>query len=123
MDLTVKTETIGADDQRWLASAHGAESTFTAEVTIGATEAGKYGDVLPSGALIGAGGVVDPDGSNNTDEAIGFSITAIDISRGQGTYAVAVMWHGRVDEAARVAKGFDALDGGQKADLPHIKFV
>lgn len=115
MDLTVTKTTFTGDDQRWLASAHGTNSADTVKITVSSGNVTTYGQTLPSGALLCADGTIDPDGSTKT--ADGFLLAPIDISRGAGTYAGALLRHGQVNDAARVSKGLTALTSGQKTSL------
>lgn len=121
MDLNVTTETFASDDQRWLASAHGTDTADSVKITIGSTEVSAYGDTLPSGVPLNDDGTVDPTGSTassgNKKEVEGFLLAPIDISRGAGTYAGAMIRHGQINDAARVAKGLDALTAEQKTSL------
>ena len=115
MDLTFSKTTFLGDDQRWLGSAHGTDSADTVKVTVSSGNVTTYGQTLPSGTLLNVDGTIDPDGSAKSCD--GFTLTPIDISRGAGTYAAAILRHGQVNDAMRVAKGFTALTSGQKTSL------
>ena len=121
MDLSPTTKTLTGDDQRWLGSAHGTNSADSVKITITNTEVSSYGNTLPSGVPLNDDGTVDPTGSTaatgNKKEVEGFLLTPIDISRGAGTYAGALLRHGQVNDAARVTKGLDALTAAQKTSL------
>lgn len=115
MDLNTRTTTITGGDKRWLASAHGTDSADSVVITITGGDVTKYGKTLPSGVLLNRDGTVDPDG--DSDDVHGLLLDRIDITRGAGTYSGALLWHGQVDEAKRVAKGLDALTGDQKTSI------
>lgn len=121
MDLTVRNTTYGADDQTWLASAHGTDSADSVKITITGTEVTTYGTVLPSGVPLNDDGTVDATGSTaasgNKKEVEGFLLAPIDISRGAGTYSGAMIRHGQINDAARVAKGLVALTAAQKTSI------
>lgn len=121
MDLTPSTKTYAADDLRWLASEHGMNTADSVKITITGTEVTTYGTTLPSGVPMNDDGTVDATGSTaasgNKKEVDGFPLSAIDISRGAGTYSGALIRHGQINDAARVTKGLTALTAAQKTSL------
>lgn len=121
MDLTPSTKTYAADDLRWLGSAHGTDAADSIPVTVTSAEVTAYGTTLPSGVPMNDDGTVDATGSTaatgNKKEVDGFLLSAIDISRGAGTYSGALLRHGQINDAARVTKGLTALTAAQKTSL------
>ena len=85
------------------------------KITVAGGDVTTYGTVLPSGVPLNVDGTINPNG---TGKAVhGFLVSAIDISRGAGTYAGALLRHGQISDAARVAKGLVALTNDQKTSL------
>lgn len=104
MKLSPLIEAFGADDQRWLMSSDGTDSANTATLNVTSTD---VGNVIPSGTVVGR------DGEINGDDVEGFLLIPIAANRGTGDYKVPVLVDGQVNDAARVAKGLDALSSDQ----------
>lgn len=124
MDLTLKTETFGQDDQSWLASAEGTDrartitldlSTFTANTHYpdGYIKSG-YALKLLSGGKYGLFTVGDED----TEKIAGHLLTAVRVPSGATKVAGALHWHG----AVRVAKLPHTVDAAGQATAKQISY-
>lgn len=109
------TETYAGDDKRWLASAHGTDTAESVPVTVTSGDVTTHGKTLPSGVPMNRDGTVDADGDDT--DVHGLLLNQLDISAGPGTYTGAMLWHGKVSDAGRVAKGLTALTGDQKDSI------
>ncbi|MEW2578350.1 head decoration protein [Streptomyces syringium] len=122
MELTLKTESWGQDDQSWLASAHGTDtarsitldtSTFTSGTHY---PAGHFPSGLPLGKITATGkyGPYNNAASDGTEVLAGFLFTAVKAPSvntidPQG----ALLWHGAVLDAKLPI----AVDSNGKADV------
>lgn len=105
MDLSLKTETFGQDDQSWLASEHGTSNARTLTLKISTLTAGTHYPTghLPSGVAVGIitatgkAGLYNNAASDGTQNLVGFVLTAQKI--GTADVVVPVMTHGAVIEA------------------------
>jgi len=149
MDLTLTTETFSQDDQRWLASDHGADTGRTVTLDVSKfTQADHYPDgYLKSGIVIakyasGKYGPYNPgaatgDGSNagatGTDGVVnvGILFAAVKVKSGTATPAGSMLKHCFVDRSHLpvtdvTKKGSPSVDNATTtyaADLPHVVFV
>ncbi|QLF84146.1 capsid decoration protein [Gordonia phage Pytheas] len=102
MDLTLRTETIGAGDQSWLGSAHGTDACRTVTINRSAlTKATHFPDGrLKSGfALALVSGKYVPynsAGSGGTEVLAGFLFTDQAVRDGGGDIVAPLFDHGRV---------------------------
>ncbi|QJU54342.1 head decoration protein [Herbiconiux sp. KACC 21604] len=127
MDLSLKTETFGQEDQTWLDSAHGTDAarSVTIDITKGFT-AGTHWPAghLPSGTKLGkvtaSGkyGLYDDAATDGRQTLVGFTLTAQKI--GTGDVIAPLFDHGRVNES----KLPFTVDAAGKADVAgRIQFV
>jgi len=125
MDLTLKTETFGQDDQSWLASAHGTDTARTITIDLTTfTPSTHYPDgYLKSGyalKLISGNKYALFSAGDHDDEVIaGHLLTAVRVPVGATKVAGALLWHGAV-RAAKLPHTVNAL--GQ-ATAKHISYV
>ncbi len=111
MDLTIKTETFGGDDQSWLGSAHG--NDMGRSITL-ATSAFTSGTHYPNGFFMsgiplakytsggnaGKWGPYTPGATDGTQTFVGHLLAAVPAPRVAGSDVQgALMDHGRVVEA------------------------
>lgn len=122
MDLSVRTETYGQDDQSWLGSAHGTDAARTITLDVSAFTAGThYPDgFFPSGLPLGkitASGLYGPynnGASDGTEVLAGFLFTAVKAPATTTTdVAGALLEHGRVVESRLPI----AVDAAGKSDV------
>ena len=109
MDLSLVTETYGAEDQRWIGSAHG--TTATRPITLDSAlfdsddhkRHGWYPSGLPVGRVNGSGlyGPYDPDADDGTEVLAGFLLTSVPGPKQDGNPVGAALFeHGKVNTAA-----------------------
>ena len=109
MDLSLKTETFGGDNQSWLDSAHGQDAATSITIVSGAaggfTPATHYATgTLPSGTPLGkinaSGkyGLYNGAASDGRETLVGFLLTAQKI--GTSDIVAPLLRHGRVNRAA-----------------------
>lgn len=129
MDLSLKTETFGADDQSWLGSEHGTQatesvtldtSTFTANTHY---PQGFFKSGIPLGRITASGkfGPYDNAASDGRQTLVGFLFAAVKAPAVNTVdVAGAMLVHGKVRES-RLPLG--AVDAAGKADVPLIRFI
>lgn len=131
MDLSVTVETIGADDQRWLGSAHGTSSGDPVVIDASYFTANTHypNGFLPSGTCLAkhaTSGRYGPytTGDTNLGTAAGFLLTPTQVKSGTATPSGALMWHGEVVAAnLPFTSGAGSIDSTGKGQLPLVKFV
>lgn len=99
MDLTLKTETFGQDDQSWLASAEGTDRARTITLDLSTFVAGDYADgYLKSGWTLRllASGKYGKRSNGDTEGIAGHLLTATRVPAGATKVAAALLWHGAV---------------------------
>lgn len=102
MDLTIKRETFGQDDQSWLGSAHGTQSTQTITLDVSTFTAGTH---YPQGWLKSGLPLQKLAGGKyglwvTTKELAGFLFTQVKAPANTATpVGAALHEHGRVIEA------------------------
>ena len=121
MDLTLKTETFGQDDQSWLASAEGTDRARTITLDLSTFDENDdypdgyiksgYALKLLSGGKYGLFSV----GDEATDVIAGHLLTAVRVPSGATKVAGALLWHGAVI-ASKLPHTTDA-DGRATAQL------
>lgn len=121
MDISVRSETFGGDDQSWLGSAHGTSSgrTVTLSKAAGFVAGTHYPNgYLPSGTKLGritaSGkyGLYDDAASDGRQTLAGFLLTPVSVTAGADLVA-ALFEHGAVVEANLPF----AIDANGKADV------
>lgn len=129
MDLSLKTETFGADDQSWLDSAHGQDAAISITIVPGAGGGFTAGTHYPTGHLpsgtklgkitaSGKYGLYDDAAGDGRNTLVGFLLTAQKI--GTGDVVAPLLVHGRINEAALPF----TIDAAGKADVAgRIQFV
>lgn len=127
MDLSIKTETFGQDDQSWLDSAHGTDAAISGTIDIAAGfTAGTHWPLghLPSGTKLGKVtatgkyGLYDDAASDGRQTLVGFLFTGQKI--GSGPVVAPILVHGRVNEARLPF----TIDAAAKVDVAgRIQFV
>ena len=110
MDLSVRTDAVGADDQSWMGSRHGtnnartvtlAKASFTANTHYPAgyirsgTPLGKY----TSGGNAGLYGPYTSGATDGTQTLAGFLLTPVSVTSGTGNLVAPLFDHGRVIDA------------------------
>lgn len=122
MDLSVKTETFGDDDQRWVGSAHGVDMARSITLDTSAfTAATHYPDGYirsgtPLGRVTATGlyGPYTPAAADGTDVLAGFLLTPVKPGASATTdVGGALFEHGRVVEANLPI----AIDANGKTDV------
>lgn len=128
MDLDLRTETFTpGEDQSWLGSAHGTESTES--ITLDASAfIGTFTDgIIPSGVVLGkitATGLYGPHDSDNadgTEVAVGLLFTTIDTKEGDVDSPAALFTHGKVKVDNLPTD--HGLDVAAAAQMEHIRFI
>lgn len=105
MDLSLVTETYGAEDQRWLGSAHG--TTATRPITLDSAlfdtadhyRFGWFPSGLPVGRINASGlyGPYDPDATDGRQVLAGFLLTSVPGPKAPGNPVGAALFeHGKV---------------------------
>lgn len=129
MDLGLRTETFGVDDQSWLGSEHGTQatepvtldtSTFTAGTHY---PAGYFKSGIPLGKITASGkyGPYNGAGSDGTETLVGFLFAAVKAPTDTAVdVAGAMLTHGKV-RASRLPVSVDAA--GQTDVAGSIRFV
>jgi hypothetical protein len=110
MDLSVRTDAIGADDQSWMGSRHGTNNARTVTLAKAAftgathypqgfirsgTPLGKYA----SGPNTGLYGPYTSGATDGTQTLAGFLLTPQSVTTGTGNIVAPLMDHGRVVDA------------------------
>jgi hypothetical protein len=110
MDLTVRTDVIGTDDQSWMGSRHGTNNARTVTLAKAAFTSGTHypqgflrsGTPLAkytSGANTGLYGPYTPGATDGTQTFVGHLLTPCSVTTGAGNLIAPLMDHGRVIEA------------------------
>lgn len=124
MDLSLKTETFGQDDQSWLASAEGTDRARTITLDLSTfTPATHYPDgYLKSGyalkLLSGGKYGLFSVGNEATEKIAGHLLTAVRIPSGATKVAGALLWHG----AVRTAKLPHTVNAAGQATAGQISY-
>ncbi|WP_409186484.1 head decoration protein [Amycolatopsis sp. VS8301801F10] len=127
MDLSIKTEAFQQDDQSWLGSAHGTESTRTITLDVSKFTAGTHypNGYIPSGTALGlitASSKYGPYDDTQTDgrqTLVGHLFTGVKVPASTSTPVGAALYeHGRVRTAKLpFSSGAGAVDANGKADV------
>lgn len=129
MDLSLKTETFGGDNQSWLDSAHGQDAATSVTIVPGAaggfTPATHYPTgTLPSGTPLGKitatgkYGLYDDAATDGRQTLVGFLLVGQKI--GTAGVIAPLLRHGRINAAALPF----AIDAAARADVAgRIDFV
>lgn len=127
MDLSIKTETFGQDDQSWLDSAHGTDAAISGTIDIAAGftagthwPTGHLASGTPLGRVTASGklGLYSDAASDGRQTLVGHLLTAQKI--GTGPVVAPVLVHGRINEA----KLPFAIDAAAKVDVAgRIQYV
>lgn len=104
MDLSLKREVYGAEDQSWLASEHGTDAarTITLDTTLIPDSMLRFGWVpsgLPVGEITASGlyGPYDPDATDGRGTLAGFLLSSLPGPKTPGNpIAGALLEHGKV---------------------------
>ena len=97
MDLTIKTETFGQDDQSWIASAHGTASARPINLDIASFATFYPEGYLKSGYALKKSGTRYALWKNgDTDPIEGHLFTSVKVPAGATVVGAALMWHGAV---------------------------
>ncbi|WP_280381055.1 potassium transporter [Nocardia wallacei] len=99
MHINPKTETFGADDQSWLASAEGTDRARTITLDMSTFAAGDYSaGYLKSGWTLRklASGLYGKRSDGDTEGIAGHLLTAVAIPSGETKIGAALLWHGAV---------------------------
>lgn len=129
MELSLKTETFGADDQSWLGSEHGTQATESVTLDTSAfTEATHYPDGyfksgIPLGLITASGKYGPYDGAavDGTETLVGFLFAAVKApSVNTVDVAGAMLTHGKV-RSSRLPVAVDAA--GQADVSGAIRFI
>lgn len=130
MDLSLRTETFGQDDQSWLGSAHGTEAARSITLDVSTfTPATHYPDGylksgLPLGKITASGkyGLYATGASDGRQTMVGVLFTAVKVgSANTVPVSGAMLLHCIVVESKLPAPGVDA--GGKTAVAGRIIFV
>ena len=122
MDLSVRTETFGQDDQSWLGSAHGTNAGRTITLDTSAFTAGTHYpngyflSGIPLGKITASGkyGPYNDAAVDGTETLVGLLLTAVPAPSATTTdVAGALFDHGRVVEANLPI----AIDAAGKTDV------
>jgi hypothetical protein len=129
MDLSIRSETFGADDQTWLGSAHGTSSARSITLDTSAFTAGThypdgfFKSGLPLGKITATGKYAPYSNaaSDGTETLVGFLLSPIKAPAATTTDVVgALLIHGIIVEAKLPV----AVDSAGKADVAgRITFV
>ena len=129
MDLSIKTETFGQDDQSWLGSAHGTDNARSITLDTSAFTPGTHfpGGYFLSGLPLGRitatrlFGPYDDAATDGRNTLVGFLLTAVRAPTVSATDVQgALLDHGRVIEARLPV----AVDAAGKADVAgRIQFI
>lgn len=129
MELSLKTETFGADDQSWLGSEHGTQATESVTLDTSAfTEATHYPDGyfksgIPLGLITASGkyGPYDDTALDGRETLVGFLFAAVKApSVNTVDVAGAMLTHGKV-RSSRLPVAVDAA--GQADVSGSIRFI
>ncbi|WP_327162103.1 head decoration protein [Streptomyces zaomyceticus] len=129
MELSIKTQTFGGDDQSWLGSAHGTDATESVTLDTSTFTAGThypegfFKSGLPLGRITASGkyGPYNGAASDGTETLVGFLYSAL-AAPAVNTIdpSGAMLTHGKV----RTARLPIAVDAAGKADVAGaIRFV
>lgn len=131
MDLSQRTTTLGADDQSWLGSSHGTESTESVTLDTSTFTAGMHYDALgghfysgiPIGKITSGGkfGPYDNAASDGTQTLVGHLFDAVPVPLVNTVDpSGAMLVHGKVVEARLPV----AVDSAGKADVAgRIRYI
>jgi hypothetical protein len=129
MDLSLRTETFGMDDQSWLGSEHGTQATesitLDTSTFVAATHypAGYFKSGLPLGRITAGGkyGPYDNAASDGRETLVGFLFAAVKAPAATTTDVGAALFvHGKVRESRLPV----AVDSAGKADVAgRIRFI
>lgn len=127
MDLSVRTETFGNENQSWLGSAHGTSHGQTITLDVSKFTAGTHypNGYLPSGTALGKVtatskyGPYDDTASDGRQTLVGFLLNTTRTPASSATpIAAALLEHGRVKTALLpFQSGAGAVDANGKTDV------
>jgi hypothetical protein len=131
MDLSLVTETIGQDDQRWIGSAHGTSNARSITLDAALFTAGTHypNGFLPSGTVLAQNtstkyGPYTTGGANGMGTAVGVLLTPVKVASGTSTPAGAMIQHGRVVTAyLPFQSGAGSIDTTGKGQVTQITWV
>lgn len=121
MDLSVRSETWGGDDQSWLGAAHGQDMGRSVTLSTAAfTAATHYPDGYvrsgtPVGRITASGlyGPYDNAAADGRQDLAGFILSPVKMTTGGANVGAAVLEHGRVVESRLPI----AIDAAGKTDV------
>ncbi|MEW1867038.1 head decoration protein [Streptomyces caelestis] len=128
MDLSLTTQTFGADDQSWLGSMHGTQATESITLDVSTFTAGTHYPAgyfksgIPLGRITATGkyGPYNGAAADGTETLVGFLYAAVKAPAANTTdVAGAMLVHGKV-VASRLPVPVDAAG---RADVPMIRFI
>jgi hypothetical protein len=129
MDLSLKTETFGADDQSWLGSMHGTQATESVTLDTSTFTAGThypdgyFKSGIPLGKITATGKYGPYNGAavDGTETLVGFLFAAVKAPASNTVdVAGAMLVHGKVRESRLPV----AVDAAGKADVAgSIRFI
>lgn len=132
MDLSLISEVIGQDDQRWLGSAIGTSSGDSITLDAALFTAGTHypNGYLPSGTALAQNtstlryGPYTTGGGTGSGTMAGHLLTPVKITTGTSTPSGALLWHGEVVSAyLPFTSGAGSVDATGKGQVPLIKYV
>lgn len=123
MDLTIKTETFGVDDPRWMATAEGTDRARSITLDLSTWTASTYypAGYIKSGYAVKklASGLYAPFVNGDTDFPVaGHLMTPVQVSAGATKVSGALYWHGAVI-AANLPQ---ALNAAGQATITSIRY-
>ena len=127
MDISPVITSYTPEDNSWIASSHGTDSTETVTLdgAVGFVPATHFPTgVLPSGTAVakvtasGKYGLFDNAAVDGRTVFVGFTVGAVTISATKSVGA-AILTHGKVEESRLPF----AVDASAKVDNPNIRFV
>ncbi|MGB7237137.1 MAG: hypothetical protein WBD41_14275 [Rhodococcus sp. (in: high G+C Gram-positive bacteria)] len=120
MDITVKQETFGQDDQSWLATAHGTNTARPINLDV-ASFAGLYADgYIKSGyALKKIGSRYGLRTDGDAEPVEGHLFTAVKVPAGATVLGAALYWHGAV-VAAKLPQAVNAAGQATARDIRYF---
>lgn len=125
MDLTIRSESFGTEDQSWLGSAHGTDATDPITLDGPAMLAAFPTGVIPSGVEVQAAatGRYGPRGTGAFTVAgtSGHVFTTVKVNADGGHVGAALLWHGEVIVSKLPASS--GHDGASAAAIPHVRYV
>ncbi|MFJ1461852.1 hypothetical protein [Nocardia sp. N2S4-5] len=123
MDISLKTETFGADDPTWMATAEGTDRARTITLDLALWTAGTYypNGYIKSGYAVKkvASGLYAPFVNGDTNFPVaGHLMTPVNVPAGVTKVSGALYWHG----AVIAAKLPQALNATGQATITSIRY-